>query len=241
MGLVLPRPGFLEGLRDLTARHGALLIFDEVITGFRVAYGGAQSLYGVQPDLTCLGKIIGGGLPIGAYGGRADIMEMVAPAGPVYQAGTLSGNPLAAAAGVATLKALAEKGVYPRLEEAGRRLAQGLAAQAQRAGVPVQVVQVGSCVGCFFAQEPVVDYDSARRADVGRYAAFFHKMLARGIYLPPAQFETMFVSLAHGDEDLEQTIAAAGEAMEELAGEEAHWVGGGPSAADQRPARTRLP
>src|SRR5690606_18323065 len=192
MGLVPPRPGFLEGLRELTARHGALLIFDEVITGFRVAYGGAQSLYGVQPDLTCLGKVIGGGMPIGAYGGRADIMDMISPAGPVYQAGTLSGNPLAAAAGVATLEALQQDGVYARLAELGRRLAEGLAEQARRTGVPAQVAQVGSCVGFFFAQEPVVDYDSARRADVRRYGAFFHKMLARGVYLPPAQFETMF-------------------------------------------------
>ena len=221
MGLVPPKPGFLEGLRALTARHGALLIFDEVITGFRVSYGGAQALYGVQPDLTCLGKIIGGGMPIGAYGGRADIMEMVAPAGPVYQAGTLSGNPLAAAVGVATLEALQEEGVYQRLDQAGRRLAEGLSAAARAAGVPVQVTQIGSCVCVFFADEPVVDYASARRADVRRYAAFFHKMLARGVYLPPAQFETMFVSLAHRDEDLERTLAAAGEAFAELAREQA--------------------
>ena len=222
MGLVPPKPGFLAGLRDITTRHGALLIFDEVITGFRVAYGGAQELYGVQPDLTCLGKVIGGGMPIGAYGGRAEIMQMVAPAGPVYQAGTLSGNPLAAAAGAATLAALKEEGVYKRLEEAGRFLAEGLVEAARRAGVPVQVNQVGSCVTLFFAAEPVVDYDSARRSDTRRYGAFFHKMLARGVYLPPAQFETMFVSLAHSDGDLEQTIAAAGAALEELARDEAH-------------------
>ncbi len=217
MGLVLPRPGFLAGLRDITARYGSLLIFDEVITGFRVAYGGAQALYGVKPDLTCLGKIIGGGMPIGAYGGRADIMEMVAPAGPVYQAGTLSGNPLAAAAGAATLEVLKEEGVYERLEQAGKELAQGLREQAARAGVPVQVNQLGSCITVFFADGPVVDYASARRSDTARYGAFFHKMLARSVYLPPAQFETMFVSLAHSGADLERTVAAAAEAMAELA------------------------
>ncbi|OUM91942.1 MAG: glutamate-1-semialdehyde-2,1-aminomutase, partial [Firmicutes bacterium ZCTH02-B6] len=159
MGLVLPEPGFLAGLRDVTSRYGALLIFDEVITGFRVAYGGAQELYGVLPDLTCLGKIIGGGMPIGAYGGRADIMEMVAPAGRVYQAGTLSGNPLAAAAGAATLELLKEEAVYRRLEEAGRFLADGLEQAARRAGIPVQVHQLGSCVTVFFTADRVVDYE----------------------------------------------------------------------------------
>ncbi|MBO8142142.1 MAG: glutamate-1-semialdehyde 2,1-aminomutase [Firmicutes bacterium] len=218
MGLIPPRPGFLAGLRELSARHGTLLIFDEVITGFRVARGGAQALYGVQPDLTCLGKVIGGGLPIGAYGGRADIMELVAPAGPVYQAGTLSGNPLAAAAGAATLEVLTEEGVYERLEESGRTLAEGLAQQAREAGVPLRVTRVGSCLGLFFTGEEVTDYDSARRADGRLYAAFFHGMLARGVYLPPAQFETAFVSLAHGPEQLERTVAAAGEAFREAAG-----------------------
>lgn len=222
MGLVLPEPGFLAGLRDVTSRYGALLIFDEVITGFRVAYGGAQELYGVLPDLTCLGKIIGGGMPIGAYGGRADIMEMVAPAGRVYQAGTLSGNPLAAAAGAATLELLKEEAVYRRLEEAGRFLADGLEQAARRAGIPVQVHQLGSCVTVFFTADRVVDYESARRCDTRRYGAFFRQMLARGVYLPPAQFETMFVSLSHSDDDLERTIAAAGAAFAELARDEAH-------------------
>lgn len=209
MGVVPPAPGFLDGLRELTRKHGALLIFDEVITGFRVAYGGAQALYGVVPDLTCFGKIIGGGLPVGAYGGRRDVMEMVAPAGPVYQAGTLSGNPLAMTAGLATLRVLSRPATYERLERSGAALEAGLLEGAREAGVPVFCQRVGSLLTLFFREGPVRCWDDAARSDTGRYGRFFHALLERGIYFPPSQFEACFLSLAHGDAELEQTIAAA--------------------------------
>ncbi len=209
MGLVLPQPGYLQGLRDITKKHGALLIFDEVITGFRVGYHGAQGLYGVTPDLTCLGKIVGGGLPAAAFGGRADIMQKLAPLGPVYQAGTLSGNPLAMAAGLKCLDILARPGTYDRLEHLGRRLGDGLAAAAQAAKVPACVNRVGSMVTLFFAAGPVTDYVSAKTSDTARFGTFFRKMRERGVFLPPSQFEAMFVSLAHTDEDVDQVIASA--------------------------------
>ena len=209
MGVVLPAPGYLERVRALTRQHGALLIFDEVITGFRVAYGGAQALYGVAPDLTCLGKIIGAGLPVGAYGGRRDVMALVAPAGPVYQAGTLSGNPLAMTAGLTMLDILAETGVYERLERLSAMLHDGLVAAARRHGVPVHGTRLGSMGTLFFAEGPVTDYASARAADPAAYARFFGAMLARGIYLAPSQFEATFVSLAHDDAAIEITLRAA--------------------------------
>jgi glutamate-1-semialdehyde 2,1-aminomutase len=213
MGVVPPASGFLPGLRDLCTRHGALLIFDEVITGFRVAYGGAQARYGVRPDLTCLGKIIGGGLPVGAYGGRADVLAHVAPLGGVYQAGTLSGNPLAVAAGLATLKALAAGDPYARLEALGARAEGGLREAARAAGVPLTVNRVGSMLTAFFCEGPVASYADARRADTARYARFFHAMLEGGVYVAPSQFEAAFVSLAHSDADLDRAAKAAAAAM----------------------------
>src|SRR5881296_3378104 len=209
MGVVAPLPGFLEGLREITRAHGALLIFDEVITGFRVAYGGAQALYGVRPDLTCLGKIIGGGLPVGAYGGKREIMGLVAPAGPVYQAGTLSGNPLAVTAGIETLTKLQAPGVYKKLEQRAAELAEGLGAAAKKAGVPLTQTRVGSMLGVFFTKGPVVDYASAKRSDTQVYAKFFHQMLEKGIYFAPSQFEAAFLSTAHTSEDIEHTIKSA--------------------------------
>jgi glutamate-1-semialdehyde 2,1-aminomutase len=213
MGVVPPRAGFLQGLRELCTAHGALLIFDEVITGFRVAWGGAQALYGVVPDLTCLGKIIGGGLPVGAYGGRRDVMAHVAPLGRVYQAGTLSGNPLAVAAGLATLRALKTAGTYERLERLGAALEAGLRTAAARAGVPLTVNRVGSMLTAFFTEGPVEDYAGARRSDTSRYARFFHGMLARGVFLAPSQFEAAFVSLAHTEADIEAAARAAAEVL----------------------------
>ena len=215
MGVVAPRPAFLEGLREITRAHGALLIFDEVITGFRVMYGGAQERYGIRPDLTCLGKIIGGGLPVGAYGGARDVMSHVAPLGAVYQAGTLSGNPLAVAAGLATLRQLADRRAYPRLDALGAALEQGLRRAADKAGVELTVNRVGSMLTGFFCAGPVQDYASARRADTKRYARFFHGMLKRGVFLAPSQFEAAFVSLAHTDADVELAARAAEEAMRE--------------------------
>jgi len=215
MGVVAPRPAFLEGLREITRAHGALLIFDEVITGFRVMYGGAQERYGIRPDLTCLGKIIGGGLPVGAYGGARDVMSHVAPLGAVYQAGTLSGNPLAVAAGLATLRQLADRRAYPRLDALGAALEQGLRRAADKAGVELTVNRVGSMLTGFFCAGPVQDYASARRADTKRYARFFHGMLKRGVFLAPSQFEAAFVSLAHTDADIELAARAAEEAMRE--------------------------
>jgi glutamate-1-semialdehyde 2,1-aminomutase len=213
MGLLLPRPGFLEGLRGACDETGTLLVFDEVLCGFRIVLGGYQSVAGVRPDLTCLGKVVGGGLPLGAYGGRADLMRLVAPEGPVYQAGTLSGNPLATAAGLATLELLAAPGTYERLADTTRRLALGLAAEARAAGVPLTVPFVGSLFTPFFAEPPVDDEAGARRSDTRRFAAFHREMLARGIYLPPSQFETAFVSLAHGDAEVAETLEAARAAL----------------------------
>jgi glutamate-1-semialdehyde 2,1-aminomutase len=209
MGCVPPREGYLEAVREITSRHGALLIFDEVITGFRVAYGGAQELYGVKPDLTCLGKIIGGGLPVGAFGGRADVMDRLAPLGPVYQAGTLSGNPLAVTAGLAILKLLRESNPYSQLEHLGSKLEQGLRAAASEAGIQATVNRVGSMMTAFFTEGPVTDWLSAKKSDTDRYARYFRAMLEEGIYLAPSQFECAFVSLAHTDELIEKTIAAA--------------------------------
>jgi glutamate-1-semialdehyde 2,1-aminomutase len=217
MGVVPPAPGFLAGLRELCTRHGALLVFDEVITGFRVAYGGAQALYSVRPDLTCLGKIIGGGLPVGAYGGSRELMSRVAPLGPVYQAGTLSGNPLAVAAGLATLRALEDPAAYDRLERLGARFARGITQAAGAAGIPVTVNRVGSMLTTFFTEGPVTDYASAKRADTARYARFFHAMLDRGVFLAPSQFEAAFVSLAHSEQDLDLAAAACRDAMTILA------------------------
>jgi len=216
MGVVPPAPGFLQGLRVLCDRHGALLIFDEVITGFRVAYGGAQALYGVRPDLTCLGKIIGGGLPVGAYGGARAIMERVAPLGGVYQAGTLSGNPLAVAAGLATLRALASPEVYQRLEDSGARLEAGLVDGAKAAGLPLTVNRVGSMLTAFFTLGPVTDYASAKRSDTARYGRFFHAMLDGGVFLAASQFEAGFVGLAHGASDLAEAERVARRAFEQV-------------------------
>ena len=209
MGLVLPQPGFLEGLREVTAANGALLVFDEVMTGFRVHLGGAQALYGVTPDLTTLGKVIGGGLPVGAYGGKREIMELVAPAGPVYQAGTLSGNPLAMTAGIETLRALGEPGVWDGLERAAARLGAGLASL----GDGVQVARAGTMFGMFFSDVPVTSWDEAKEADTARFAAFHRALLERGVYLAPSQFEAGFVSTAHGDAEIDATLSAAREAL----------------------------
>jgi glutamate-1-semialdehyde 2,1-aminomutase len=209
MGVVLPREGFLEGLREITLQHGALLIFDEVITGFRVSPGGAQELYGIRPDLTCLGKIIGGGLPVGAYGGRKEIMLSMAPEGNIYQAGTLSGNPLAMAAGLATLKELRKGGVYSQLEEKGRRLFDGLKDAAESAGLDVAVNRAGSLGTLFFTREPVTDFASAKKSDTRLYGSFYSKMLDQGIYLAPSAFEAWFLSLAHDDRSIDKTIACS--------------------------------
>lgn len=216
MGLVLPRAGFLERLRSLTTEAGSLLIFDEVITGFRVGYGGAQGLYGIKPDLTCLGKVIGGGFPVGAYGGRRDIMQMVAPLGPVYQAGTLAGNPVAMTAGIETLTILKQPGFYEELERKSTLLVKGIAQAASKAGITIQLPSLGSMFTVFFARETAVDYDTALKADTELYAKFFHGMLSQGIYLPPSQFETAFVSTAHTDNDIQATIDAASKTFSAL-------------------------
>jgi glutamate-1-semialdehyde 2,1-aminomutase len=214
MGLVPPRPGFLEGLRAICDRSGALLVFDEVISGFRAAAGGAQQVFSVRPDLTCLGKIIGGGLPVGAYGGRADVMELVAPAGPVYQAGTLSGNPLAMAAGLWALQEISPR-LYKHLARLGAQLAAGLADAARAAGVPLQVNGFGSLLTPFFTDQPVRDYESALSSDTAAYGRFFRGMLARGIYVPPSQFEAWFLSGAHTARDIDKTVKAAHAALKE--------------------------
>jgi glutamate-1-semialdehyde 2,1-aminomutase len=216
MGCVPPRPGFLEALRQVADRYGSLLIFDEVISGFRVAFGGAQELYGIKPDLTCLGKIIGGGLPVGAFGGRADVMEKIAPLGPVYQAGTLSGNPLAMAAGLATLRCLREFSPYAELERRGRKLEEGLRQAAAAAGVTCTLNRVGSILTAFFSPGPVFDWPSAKQSDTGAYARFFGAMLEQGIYLAPSQFECAFLSIEHTDEVIERTAQAANLAMRQL-------------------------
>lgn len=209
MGCVPPRPGYLQAVRKLTRNHGALLIFDEVMTGFRLARGGAQELYGITPDITTLGKIIGGGLPVGAYGGSREVMNNVAPAGPIYQAGTLSGNPLSMTAGLVTLRRLRDKSVYERLESSTQKLCEALASAAQEAGIATVTNRVGSMWTSFFTAEPVVDWDSANKSDRQLYGKFFHAMLEEGVYLAPSQFEAAFVSLAHTDEIIERTIEAA--------------------------------
>ena len=219
MGVVLPRQGFLEAARELTQRHGAVLIFDEVMTGFRVAYGGAQERFGVTPDLTTLGKIVGGGLPVGAYGGRAEIMDQILPSGPVFQAGTLSGNPLAMACGLATLRELKRHPPYERLEAAGKRLARGLDEAARSAGVPHTVAQVGSMVTLFFNADPVTDREVVARSDTAAFSRYFWEMIRRGVYLPCSQFEACFVSAVHSDEDLDATIEAAREALSVVSGQ----------------------
>ncbi len=214
-GCIPPTPKFLERLRELTAEQGTVLIFDEVMTGFRVAYGGAQERYHIRPDMTTLGKIIGGGLPVGAYGGQARLMDQVAPIGPVYQAGTLSGNPLAVAAGLKTLELLRQPGIYDKLETLGARLEAGLAGAAREASVPVTINRVGSMFTLFMSATPVTDYASAKRADTRRFAAFFRALVERGIYFPPSQFEAAFISTAHTEDDIEQTIEAARSAFRE--------------------------
>ena len=217
MGPVLPQPGYLEGLRRITEEHGSLLIFDEVLTGFRVAHGGAQQRYRILPDITCLGKVIGGGLPVGAYGGRRDVMEMVAPLGPVYQAGTLSGNPLAMAAGIATLEVLQDPEVYRGLEEHTTRLCNGLEELGRAKGIPMQVVHVGSLWGLFFSEQPVKDFGGAKGSDGDKHRLFFHGMLRAGVYLPPSPMETAFVSTAHSESDVAMTIDTCDRALDGLA------------------------
>ncbi|MCL5998081.1 MAG: glutamate-1-semialdehyde 2,1-aminomutase [Chloroflexi bacterium] len=217
MGVVPPADGYLHGLRDITSAHGSLLIFDEVMTGFRVHPGGAQALFGISPDLTALGKVIGGGLPVGAYGGRRDIMQMVAPAGPMYQAGTLSGNPLAMVAGIETLSELLQPGVWDTIQSHAQKLGAGIAAVAQSVGVPVTVQQVGTMSTVFFTPEPVANWTTAKAADTMRYAAFFLSMLESGVYLAPSQFEAGFMSSAHSDLDIDHTIAGAERALTRIA------------------------
>ena len=216
MGLVPPNPGFLETLREVTRDHGIILIFDEVMTGFRVAYGGAQSLFGIEPDLTCMGKVIGGGLPVGAYGGKREIMSKIAPEGPVYQAGTLSGNPVAMAAGMATLKCLQQPGFYEILDARSAMLAGGLKEAARLAGLPVVTNRVGSMLGLFFTDQPVSNFAEAQKSDVALFARYYKGMLQRGIYLAPSQYEAGFVSSAHSEADIEATIQAAGKVFEAL-------------------------
>ncbi len=216
MGVVPPQPGFLAGLRRLTERAGTLLIFDEVITGFRVAYGGAQALYGINPDLTCLGKIIGGGLPVGAYGGKRQIMAKMAPTGSVYQAGTLSGNPLAMTAGITTLTALGQPGVYEQLEKTTRRLEAGITRAAAASGVEVNISRVASLLTIFFTGNAALNYQSVAASDTVRFGRFFWQLLEQGIYWPPSQFEAAFISLAHSEEDIETTVAAISTAFKSL-------------------------
>ena len=209
MGVVPPQPGYLEALRDLTREYGALLIFDEVMSGFRVAYGGAQVLYNIEPDLTTLGKIIGGGMPVGAYGGKREIMEQIAPAGPIYQAGTLSGNPLAMTAGITTLELLQKPGVYDELEKKSAKLAAGLEKASRESGAAVTFTRVGSMLCAFFTDRPVVDFASVATSNTEKFGIYFRQMLEQGIYLAPSQFEAGFVSLAHTDEDIEKTVQAS--------------------------------
>src|ERR1035437_4460432 len=216
MGVVAPQPEFMEGLRKVTQDSCALLIFDEVITGFRLALGGAQSVLGIKPDLTCLGKIIGGGLPVGAYGGRRDIMLKMAPVGPVYQAGTLSGNPLAMTAGIETLKALSQPGIYLELQRKARALEDGITKAASKASAHVKIVRYASLLTVFFTNRSVTDYDSAKLADTQKFAQFHHVLLRQGIYWPPSQFEAVFLSLAHTDADIDATIAAVQTAFSQI-------------------------
>jgi len=216
MGLVPPADGFLESLRSVTEKHGAILIFDEVMTGFRVAYGGAQTLYGIRPDLTCFGKIIGGGLPVGAYGGKKEIMSQIAPQGSVYQAGTLSGNPIAMAAGIATLEQLKKEGVYEALAEKSNRLAAGLAEAARQSGIAARVDHVGSMLGMFFTDRDVRNFEEAKTCDLERFSAFYQGMRQSGIYLAPSQFEVLFLSAAHTDDHIDATINAAQQVLDNL-------------------------
>lgn len=217
MGVVPPVEGFLEGVRSVTEKHGALLIFDEVMTGFRVGLGGAQGFYGVKPDLTTLGKVIGGGLPVGAYGGRKEIVSLVAPSGAVYQAGTLSGNPLAMTAGISTLELLKDTRVWDEMTAAVSQLAEGIGTAAQKAGVPVQQTRVGTMFSTFFTESEVRDWDSVKTCDTGHFGKFFQAMLAQGVYLAPSQFEAGFMSAAHGSEEIQKTIRAAEEAFDQIA------------------------
>jgi glutamate-1-semialdehyde 2,1-aminomutase len=216
MGCVPPQPNYLERVRELTSKAGALLIFDEVMTGFRVARGGAQELFGIRPDITTLGKIIGGGLPVGAYGGSKELMRNIAPAGPIYQAGTLSGNPLAMTAGLVTLRRLRDQAVYKRLEEATARLCSGLSRAASRAGVETTTNRVGSMWTTFFNPSEVTNWTTAEKSDRTKYGKFFHRMLDEGVYLAPSQFEAGFVGLAHTDELIDQTVAVASVAFSAL-------------------------
>ena len=216
MGVVLPKKGYLKGLREITEKYGIVLIFDEVMTGFRVSHGGAQELYKIKPDLTILGKIIGGGLPVGAYGGKSEIMECISPSGPVYQAGTLSGNPVAMASGVATLEKLKKKGLYKKLERKTKRLSDGIRDAARDVDVPTYHTRVGSMLCTFFSESEVTDYESAKNCDTKRYAAYFHEMLERGVYLAPSQFEASFVSTVHSDEDIDTTIEASYRSMKAI-------------------------
>ena len=215
-GFIVPDAGFLEGLREITKEHGALLVFDEVMTGFRISYGGAQAKFGVTPDLTTLGKVIGGGLPVGAYGGRADIMSMVAPAGPMYQAGTLSGNPLAMTAGIKTLELLKKPGTYDQLDRITTKLAEGMLQVAKDAGHDVVGGHLSAMFGMFFTNTPVHDYEDAKTSDLKKFGRFHRGMLERGVYLAPSQFEAGFTSLAHTDEDVDTTLAAAKEVLAEI-------------------------
>ena len=216
IGCVLPRPGFLENLRKLTKKYGIVLIFDEVMTGFRVAFGGAQAYYGIKPDMTCLGKVIGGGLPVGAYGGKKEIMSMVSPEGPVYQAGTLSGNPLAMTAGIETIKELSRLGVYRTIEQRSAMLESGLRDAAKRAGVKTRFYRAGSMFCTYFTETDVTDYASAKKADAGKFGRFFSGMLERGVNLAPSQYEAGFMSLAHSERDIESTVKAAYETIKKI-------------------------
>jgi glutamate-1-semialdehyde 2,1-aminomutase len=218
MGMVPPADGFLQTLRELTARHGAILIFDEVMTGFRVAYGGAQSLYGIVPDLTCFGKVIGGGLPVGAYGGNKDIMSQIAPQGTIYQAGTLSGNPIAMTAGIATLEQLKKEGVYESLEQNSSRLVDGLADAARKAGLATRVEHVGSMLGMFFTDRRVTCFEDAKTCDLELFSNFYQGMRRQGIYIAPSQFEALFLSTAHTEEHIDATVDAAERVLKDLAG-----------------------
>ena len=215
-GLVAPEDGFLKTLRELTETHGAVLIFDEVMTGFRVAYGGAQSLYDISPDLTCFGKVIGGGLPVAAYGGKKEIMSQIAPQGSIYQAGTLSGNPIAMAAGIATLKQLQKPGVYEALNERSKRLITGLGHAAKKAGIAARVGHVGSMMGMFFTDRNVANFDDAKTCDLELFSNFYQGMRQHGIYIAPSQFEVLFLSTAHSDEHVDATINAAEQVLEKL-------------------------
>jgi len=216
IGCVLPRPGFLESLRKLTKKFGIVLIFDEVMTGFRVAFGGAQAYYGITPDMTCLGKVIGGGLPVGAYGGKKEIMSMVSPEGPVYQAGTLSGNPLAMTAGIETLRILSKENTYTKLESTGALLEEGLVDAARKAGVKTRFYRAGTMFCTYFTNTDVIDYKTAKTSDTARFSRFFSAIIKKGVYIAPSQFEAGFISLAHTEKDIEKTVKAAYESLVEI-------------------------